>query len=693
MLEILLGVVIVALVSVASWISISVLTHTGETSRNRSLAINLAQKSQEEVRRAAQSFYNDLDGCVFPPASGGMCTFDNTMTDLPEFTRTLTVSPVNGSTELKQSTVRISWLEFGQSRFIESTVYLSRPADPIPGNILGKVTPENKPGQPLSGVTVTVSLQNSTESRSTLSVGSLSSKGANFDFAEAGTGRFVLSVGKWQLTATHPNYFPYTHSELIDVTSNQEEFVPFEMEPKPESAKISGTVVDAFNGNQPVATFNSGRINLLRNGSGIANVSNSRTFSFTVNFNDTDDQCFTLNTEHAFKSAYAFQPGCGLLYDRHGWSSARVQEDNSVVCGNPRNGNSASDRICVSPGDEETVNLPVVPVPEVLITGRVVDNTGKVLPGAVVRARWPRSGDSADWRKGNAVMSAAAAADGRFSFSVPAVQGMFANANPFQDYLQVWASASVQVMTCCNTTAMENRSSITQNVGPLFPGDGPRDIGDLVIPANDRNCGNATGKMMEKFSGGSAIPGVSVRILGSELTDGAGVYLYSCPAQGFKIPQGGYEFLADKSGYYSYRSGGNMWYASRAGVSILANQVAIYDGRLWPIGAGTVTGTVKDAGSGNPLDGADVELRLYTGARSTAKTDSSGRFRFDNVLETWPPPSLPANDPYYQHAARTHSVHVTHPSGIYLPKDQGIPQLNAGETVDMTILLTTQGNM
>ncbi|MBU1995600.1 MAG: hypothetical protein KKF78_00420, partial [Candidatus Omnitrophica bacterium] len=378
--------------------------------------------------------------------------------------------------------------------------------------------------------------------------------------------------------------------------------------------------------------------------------------------------------------------------DREGWSSSIYQEDGSLVCSNSRNGHTSSDRICVSPAEEITVDIPLSPVPEVNIYGRVIDSIGNPIGGAVIQALWPRS-DSAYWRKGGALQTATTQMDGSFVFSVPAVQAMFPDSNPYNNYLRVWANARVELRSCCDTLTKQNRNSATKEVGPLNIGDSDRNIGDLIISTLDISCGNVTGKIKNDFTE-NPLPDVTAIIYSqTEITNGLGKYIYDCPEEGYRLSAGNASFIARHNGYYEYRSDGNNWYNRGPNVNIVANEVSEYDAVLWPRGYGNIEVIVLDERTAMPVPGSDVVLKTYTNTLYNDVTNSSGIVDFVGVEETWPPADLPTGNSYYNYGERIHSVNVSHTSGVYLPVNKTISVLNKGENITITVYLKTQGGL
>ncbi len=686
--EVLLGIVIIAIIAAGSITAVNVLFASGQMSRERSVAVNLLQKSQEEVRRLAQTSFDSLNNCAFPPDEGDTCGLAIIEEDFPNHTRTLNV--VNqGSAELKQIEITVSWNELGVNRQLNSVLLMARPPDALPGNIVGVVT-ECSGGDIIGGAVISAVLDGGTETHSVSSAASFDADGYNYDFSSGNT--FAMSAGLWELTATHVNYVT-TDPVTVTIESNEEEEVNICMEANPDDGQINWRVVDQTNGNATVSHFDGGAdVRLFQNGSQVDSKTNQRTGTFTIAFDDPDEvKTYTLNSTDAFKAGLAGFPSCSFVYDKEGWSSAETQADGTLVC-NGRNGSAATDRIEVRAGETTEVDIEVQDVPRATVTGRVIDSDGAPIVGATVYARWPRS-DQADWRSNGSRQTATTGTDGRFTFIVPAVQEMFANSNPSQNYLQVWASARVSFIGCCNTPSTQNRNSSTKTIGPLFLNN-VVDGGDFTIgDVSDHSCGDVEGVVFDAQSGGT-LSGAAVRIRSTNAsTNGAGFYEYVCPDEGFRLRvSAATTAQISLNGYYNLISTGNNWY-SALGVPeavIIKDTLQQYDARLWPEGFGQVRVRVFDEDTGLTIPDIRVTLRLYTGFASNQITEGSGEVTFDSVLETWPPPLLPQTDPYFNHGVLRHTVSVEDTNDVYIPVSVTTEALNAGETITVNINMQRQ---
>jgi hypothetical protein len=207
-----------------------------------------------------------------------------------------------------------------------------------------------------------------------------------------------------------------------------------------------------------------------------------------------------------------------------------------------------------------------------------------------------------------------------------------------------------------------------------------------------QQCGNANGTVYNDLTS-APIAAAAVNISGiGQGTGGSGDYVYQCASasQGYKLPIGASNVIVDRSNYYSYNSGGNAFYASRPPVTSAANNnVVVPPVGLWPVRYGTITATVTDAGSGDPLAGIQVDVYLGAGGSMSATTDGAGHITLNNVPESWPPAEVAGNPNYIQNPL-THSL-VINASKIYSAYSVSGIILKATDTDNFNISLSQQG--
>lgn len=695
LVEVLTGIVVLSVISTCSWLAVSTLFRGEQLTRNRTVAINLLQKSQEELRKASLTYYDILENCQFPGPSfiantNNPCGLQALSTDFIGYTRKVTITTQNGSSEIKQATITVNWIDQGNTLAMYSAVLLTRPPDPLPGNIFGTVRSSGQNNALINGATITITPVNTGPTSIALSQSSLGSvKNENYDF-NTPTGSFNLPVGSWHLTAKHSSYHDYTHPALITVTSNTETKVDFLMDPKPADAIIRIRLINAITPSSLTNFFNGSfyiRDDYEQTLQIIHTANNVTAGNYIIPFNDTNPRSFTINTLGAYRSGYAGKPSCsGYPYDINGWSSAVVDATNTIsTCGNPYNGSITSDRITVNSGNSISVNIPLYPVPTATIKGKVVDQNNMPLSGAQIYAQWPTS----DWWYTNG-SNAFATSDnnGDYTFVVPAVQEMFANDST--GLLKVQARRSMTFIGCCNVQQSSTQYSNWVSTNNLFTGS-IINIANLVIPSgNSINCGNVQGNVKDGLTG-SGVNNVNISIQGvGTITAGSGDYLYQCPNASYQLPAGSAQFYATQNQYYAYTSAGNMWYSPAPSVNVQANQMITYDAKIWPIGRGTVIVNVLDAGSNYPINGAQVKLTTYNGTQSTLITAANGKATFVNTLETWPPINLP-NDTYYQQNSQSHTLTVVPPSTTYSSYAGSIPILQKNDTLTIDVKLIPSG--
>lgn len=690
LVEVLVSLLIIVVISTASYLSFVVLSTSVESTRNKSMAVNCVQKSIEEIRRASRNEFDHLENY----------SFEDISSEFPRFTRTLSVTGEGRSSELKRAEVTVSWNERGIPKEYTYTLLISRPPLSLPGNIKGKVT-NVKDGSDVVGAEVKVTY----DTEPTLNFTTHTNSQGNYTFADPDTNNFRLKTGKWKLTAKRSGYYDYTHPELIEIASNNEEDVDFSLEPKPDPAIIKGRVVDK-NTYSPLYQY----VTLYENGKGQAHDHMwwhwPREFKFTIQFDEPEQKCFTLITGyygHSYYYPYIYNNHCGDFCDPHdwgknlnyrGWSSSVVKDDGSVACNNPWFGSSAADRICVNPGDELNVgDIRLKSIPYATLKGSVYNEKGDPIENARIYVRWH------DWNTWSPYPAGYTNKSGYYQLSAPAEQELFPDENNY--YLIIGAGAYLEKVGCCN-----EKTGVTawswdgwERTGPSYQGSELNHNFTLKSPSDDK-CGDARGYVKDGKTGNS-LKDVWVGISGWKQTDSYGYYVFECSKDKknyCSIPVGSYwVYTGWKRGYYDFQSYGNNQYANRGTISIQENTTAAYETiRLWPRGYGTITGRVVIAGTDPPVPIKDATVKLDQygdgGIEETITTKSTGKFTFTKVIESWPPPDV-VGDSYYNQTKRGHSLHAEG-GGLYDFKTVGSIMLDAGQTQDVgDIGLVPKGGM
>lgn len=704
LMEAVAGVVIIALISTAAWIGVAVLMQSADTADRQTMAVNLMQKSQEELRRLAFTSFDTMETCQFPQEGedpgGTDCGLQTIAPPFQGFTRLVEFSRESGSTELKKAVTLVSWRDWnGVERHIESVILLARPPSPLPGSVIGRVV-DMETKEPIGSVKISLQFTGGDQLMyDSLSSAQLDERGHNYNFRDRISGLFVLVPGSWRLSANHAGYSPYVHTGLVQVDSNKETVVNFEMERLPEGGTITLRLINALTG-IPIAFRNESQnksyIQLYENGSKVSEKigGGSLTREFSAAELGEEGKVFTVATDKAYQSGFVGQFNCtaGTTHYAPGWSSAIVREDASINCAFPRNGNVDSDRIALKPGEDVTIDIPLVPMPTATLTGMVTDDAGVPIANAKVYVRWP------DWSLWYPYPQGVTNAQGVYSVTVPAAQAIFPDAAQY--YLPVIVYGPVNTEGCCDTLGLtwQYNDGSWQYVGPFREGD--TRTKDFKISRLKYDCGNANGTVRDDKTAG-VISGVSVRIAGgNQATDIAGDYVYQCPPEKqdfFRVNVGSHQIDASRTGYYDYTTRGNSWYAANVPIVIQSTQQSVYDFRLWPKGVGKIHVIVEESSSGYAIDGVAVNLRVFysqTGIKKVSGADGAGQAIFDNVAETWPPPGLLDRDPqrkYYNFAARQHVIEVTDPAGIYSSVSRVVTILEAGQTVTVVIRLDRLG--
>ncbi len=695
--EMIVGSIIVAIVSAIGYSAVRGLSRADEITENRIAAVNLLQKSQEAIRAVAQTNYDNLgpNGAVCDFTPNDTCGFDNDLTaDYPIFTRTLTVQDATGTTELKNVFVSVSWTEFNPqtgaavNKSLDSVTYISRPPDPLPGNIAGRVL---GPDGPISGVTITATRINpstgeklESELRTSETPGVTSGGGnnnVNYDFSSPERNRagFRLQPAvNWLVQATDEN-FTQNPSEGItaQVSSGEERLVPINMIPNPENGTIT---VNIDNIGVP-ATFkdflSSSSVALYQNGTQIERQgSGGSSFTFEVEFEDEKKRCFTVATHDAYKSGLAGSfPNCAAqsqtTNNPDGWSSA-VFVNGSANCANTWEGNSDIDTVCVNPGKNEIVGVRLVDVPTAKLEGDFKDSKGRVLDSSDYnfarvyirpyaskeKLRW--TGSSAfTYKKSGYYYSKKIKGKGVYSIDIPAKHSLFPPDS--KDKFSAEGMINVPQTECCNKDGSQPIWTGWKTITTSIKSEGKyqKDFIFKNLTAKNIECGNIKGKV---YDGKNKTPLSNATVVFQKgiTSKGDGGYKYLCKdPKLLPIEFKKYSYTASKKDnkkkdnkkkdiYYPFKSGGNNIYTAHKPVKLKVDSITIKtapDIYLWPIKTGEVKVTVKDT-NGNDLSGASVKL---TGPKNTSgSTGSNGIKTLKNVQESWPAPGAVGKSQYNQ---------------------------------------------
>jgi len=684
LVEAIVGVTIIGIMAVFSVMGLSTIFKADISETDNTLAVHLIQKSQEEIRQVAQNNFDDLPGCDF--VSGNACGLSHILpAEFNRLTRLVNITPQGGSTELHRVEIEVQWTdERGVAHSIPSVMFISRPPNPLPGNLVGLVTDSSDPSNnPLGGVLIQISKGGLTHSLLT-SAGVLAhpTKIINYDFKQGMGGTYGLAVGSWNLLATRNGYQPHTETNII-ISSNAEQEISFSMDPNPADGIIIAKLQDPMiGGGTPTFNDSSSRIYIYDDGGSLpGGVSGAydEELTYTVEFSDSDPRSFTVFTNEAWQSNLCGYFSCGgYKLMENGWSSST-----SVDCGNPWYGNSGTDAVTVNPGQTVNVDIPLGPVPSCEVEGFVRDTYGNPVVGQRVRGYWH------NW---NFYRDTFTEDDGHFTTYLPCEQDMFPNTTSRYAILRAYGLR--QVLRCCDTDSWETVYA-NRRVGPLNSGAGTTNVGVITLNLDPRtyNCGNATGVVYNiETSGG--IDSARMYLRGySRLTDASGGYIFDCgaPAPPFCLQERWYYYRVRHGSYYPYNNSGSPWYADRSDVYIMRDTTnMVPDVGMLKICHEPLTVNVTDISTGNPVANADLTLNTFNESGSSVErhgtTNSSGSYTFNNVQESWPTPFADGHSAFKQ-TTRRHSLRIE-ASTMYDPVTVSSIELECGKPKTINQALT-----
>ncbi|MBN2483513.1 MAG: carboxypeptidase regulatory-like domain-containing protein [Candidatus Omnitrophica bacterium] len=674
--EILISALVLTIVSLATYTSLTTLSRVEERSRDTFTAHNLVASTYEGIKARAyrdEDFFNNITS-TYPVGSDVWEPFD--MEGYPDgfFERQITVEH-DESPELEHIRVSVRWMDQGDERRIDKAFTLARPPDPLPGNIAGTVS--EGATHPVQGVLITIQ---KAESGLMISVHTDTQGYYTFENEE---GNYQLSAGTYSLSATHEKYKPVVIGEVI-VNPDESTQVDIQLEPLPQEAKgaIRGKFVDpagrAIPGVQ-VRLYSQGQYQreVVTNNSGI--------FQFndvTVEDEQGDPIMYTVATRDTYRLGYCGHiPNVAWAKQWHymGWSSSLDRGGGSILAGNPWWGSLNSDRIgVVTEGITDLGTIVLYPVPTATISG-TVRYQGVGMNRAVVSSWWH------NWQWWGRVNTNTT---GQYSIVVPAAQELF----PENDTLRLRGSLSGNPPDGCGYTPHDRRAP------PLYAAS---QIHNFDFDLGTRYCGNIKGRVRNDLTLGG-VPQSSVSVQGQSGTSNA-LGNYCVPDGGcggeprYTVPTGNHALSAQRNGYYPYSTQGNTWYAPVGGgnpVTIRANETTEYNFRMFPQGYGDVRGVVLDSATSNPVSEVTVSFRLYDGNQKQVTTQNDGEFTIDSLLESWPPETtLDPADGYYNHNERLHSLEIN-AGDEYEPYSRSGIIVIRGQTKDLgNIFLIRKGQM
>ncbi len=680
LVEILISTLIIAIVSLAAYISLTTLSRVEERSGDTITAHNLTLSAYEEIKARSyrdEDFFNNLTS-IYPSDSDVWESFD--IKGYPDdfFERLIAVED-DASSEFEHIRVSVRWREEGDWRRIDKAFSLARPPDPLPGNIEGTVS--EGLADPIQGVLIEIQ-----EAESGLMISVHTDNRGYFTF-ENEDGNYQLSAGTYSLSATHERYEPVVLMEVV-VNPDESTEVDIQMQPLPEELKgtITGRFIDPDG--SPVRDL---QVRLYSGGSYQRGTStgNDGTFRFRevpVEDGDGNSLSYTVATNDAYRVGYCGRiphQGWGKQWHYMGWSSSLDRGGGTILAGNPWWGSTATDRIEVipDPGITDMGSIVIYPVPTATMSGTV-----RYQGAGVDRARVSRWWHDWVW-----LGSVRTNNTGQYTMAVPAAQELFPDDNRYR--LRVRGSMGGSPPDGCGYTP-EYRRAPSLYVGTS--------VANFDFDLGTRFCGNVDGHIRDDITlGGLSAATVTVRGR-SGSSNALGNY---CVPEGgcgapprYTVATGRHALEAERNGYYAYTTEGNRWYARIGGgrpVHVEANETTEYNFRMFPRGYGGVEGAVLDSITGNPIEDVEVVFRLYDGGRHRVSTESDGEFSIDPVLESWPPPPdiLNNHDGYYNTGERLHRFSIDG-GDEYEPYSRGGIEVIRNQTTDVgNIFLIRKGQM
>lgn len=693
LVEVLISILIIALVSVGSYVAFFVLSQSTQKSRNFLQAVSLGQAALEEVRTVAKNNFDGLGVNVFFADNIDQQKF-------PDFHRSVNITIL--SSLYKKADVQITWKDRdGSSREYNISTVISRPPEPLPGNIFGQVT------RATNAQAINLATVRATYSGTTFIVETSTNTTGEYNFINA-----QLKPGNWQLKASRNGYYDSPDIPVNNLKSGENRQVDITLTPA-GPANITGRIIDG-----PSKTpINNMRVYIYENGGKPAEYSSNNFvnnmgsgFRFTLqNFPDENTQrCFTINTQNTYSftsgiyigyyGAFCDPMGWGKDKNFMGWSSSIVREDNSTQCNNLWNGAASYDRVCVKSGETVDLgNIALYQVPKIHIQGNVYYSDNTPVQGAKVTVSWPSI-----FGGGSVVLpSPTTDSSGHYQTMgfprIPAMQELFPVDPKYE--LVVKANKTVSVNNCCGQSVPQTLSNSTKS-GSLYSNMGTASMPDikLSLPAFSPTCGGANGNVTDDKNK-VGLSQVEVKFgSASVLTDNSGFYQYKCPDNNpYKLNTQKYAVTANKAGYYNFTTSGSWFYSWQPDVSVTEGNITNKDIWLWPWGGGNIQGNVTIAGTEPvvPISAITVKLDYYsdggnTTFEATNVTDANGMFIFKNVPETWPVPAVVGKS-YYNQAKREHRLYVNATEQYYAGELTSIT-VNATETTYCTIGLPKKGN-
>ena len=527
LVEAMVGIIIISIISAASWVSLGTLVKIDQTIRKNNKANYLVQKSQEELRKVAQAMYDVLEQCDY--SVDNPCGFDSDISEYFEgFERTIEVKKYKGSTELKVAHMRINWEDMGEEQETHAVMFLARPPSPMPGTIAGEVYETGEPGTLIGGVEVTATrLEGAGVLSITSSDGYQRGTEINYDFTDYEMdpgGRNMLNVGLWEISGKKDGYGKY-YSNAIIVKPNKETRHDFEMPPEPEPGYITGYFMDVDVEPNESITFSryDETVYLCKEEEGggrdcSENRITRNSFSFEIPFESSGEiKCFTIATDDQWPTYrnegrtirypsgefFAGNFSCvdGPNLSPYGWSSSIVRQSGEVHCNNPWYGGPGDDgdgkpvdRVCLMAEETVTLDIPLVPVPKATVSGTITDDQGVPLVDADMYVYYHYESPGIVY----AYLYGITDADGNYSVSFPAEQELFPDEEEYYPDGRIFGQ--ILWPSCCGEESYDVYPNLYIDRG-LWAGDNITE--DVIISSKPKpsSCGSIRGNVTDSTTG------------------------------------------------------------------------------------------------------------------------------------------------------------------------------------------------
>ncbi len=700
----------------ATFMSLNSLSDQEAFARDHLTAKRILASYYEEIRGQSLNDVTFFDGIDLQfPAPGVWVSYDAPGYPAGFFQRRMVY--VDGTTEIKRFSLAVQWTEKGKTRQIINVFSLARPPYQLNGNIDGTVTDCNT-SLPIEGVAVQI-YQGGGQVQGTI----VDTDMSGYYSFDSNSGFFFLPPGDDYLLQFVHNDYMNKISDLITVVPDQTESYDVCLDQSVER-EIIGKVVD-LDGNAIVGQY----VSLYQDGEFLESAENTADgFTLTATL-QLPVEYFTVITSDQLKiSSFPFLKTkadgfCGYLcparndgvwlgnsleYSYRGWSSSVVRSNNitgsgqytNTECSYPWQGSSATDRVELSVDfteQKDLGNIILVPVPKITeLKGKVtkVEGGNTVnFQGATVGWKWVFESNTSysSYEPLNITD-----ANGDYTFlSVPAVQDLFPNSSNYQIYIQATPVGYFHSAACCGLGSQVSSKTFTKR--PLQSGQTYTQNFDFVATTSV-NCGDVYGTITD-FSG-SPIEGAAVNMGSTEQTDPNGDYAFVCPAgePPFKLNSGSKSWYVNKTNFYIRYRSAVFPYLESGYVNVPVSGEVEFNTALLPKGNGTISVTVVDSVTNDPIEEAEVEYYQYSeGSEPTSDglTNDEGIFSFFNVVESWPKeewkPGATYNVPDgLQTQIRRHKIKVS--KDIYNDYELGGIIVEDGQSLNIIVeLVSTEG--